>query len=286
MKFRIIENQREMFPVRVLSDVMGVSAAGYYAWRGRPESSRKAANRVLLSEIRRLHLAHRGRYGAPRIHAALRGLGHTASRGRVERLMRHHGIRAITPQRFRLCTTDSRHDLPIAPNRLDQKFAAERPNQVWLADVTYVPTGQGWLYLAVVLDLFTRKIVGWAMRDHLRAELTIAALTMAIQRQNPPPGLTHHSDRGSQYAAADYRKVLNAARMIQSMSRKGNCWDNAPMESCFGTIKTELVYQACYETRDAARRDLFAYIESYYNRQRLHSAIGYITPEQAERQAA
>jgi putative transposase len=229
---------------------------------------------------------HRGRFGAPRIHAALRGLGHTASRGRVERIMRHHGIQAIMPRRFRLCTTDSRHDLPIAPNRLGQNFAAGRPNQVWLADISYVPTSEGWLYLAVVLDLFTRKIVGWAMRDHIGAELTIAALTMAIQRQKPPPGLIHHSDRGSQYAAAGYRKVLNAARMIQSMSRKGNCWDNAPMESCFRTIKTELVYQACYESRDAARRDLFAYIEGYYNRQRLHSAIGYITPDEAERQAA
>ena len=204
----------------------------------------------------------------------------------VERLMRHQSIRAITPRRFRICTTDSHHDLPIAPNRLDQKFTAERPNQVWLADIAYVPTKEGWLYLAVVLDLFTRKIVGWAMRGHMRAELTIAALTMAIQRQKPLPGLIHHSDRGSQYAAADYRKVLGAAGMIQSMSRKGNCWDNAPMESCFGTLKTELVHLACYPTRDAARHDLFAYIEGYYNRQRLHSALGYITPEQAERQAA
>ena len=203
MKFGIIEDQREMFPVRVLCDVMGVSAAGYYAWRGRPESCRKAANRVLLSEIRRLHLAHRGRYGAPRIHAALRGLGHTASRGRIERLMRHHGIRALMARRFRLCTTDSRHDLPIAPNRLGQKFAAECPNQVWLADLTYIPTEEGWLYLAVVLDLFTRKIVGWAMRDHMQAELTIAALTMAIQRQKPPPGLIHHSD--SQRITASFR---------------------------------------------------------------------------------
>jgi putative transposase len=286
MRFRIIEDQREMFPVCVLCDVMGVSAAGYYAWRGRPESPRKAANRILLCEIRRLHLAHRGRYGAPRIHAALRGLGQKASRGRVERLMRHHGIRAIMARRFRPCTTDSRHDWPIAPNRLGQKFAAERPNQVWLADISYVSTGEGWLYLAVVLDLFTRKIVGWAMRDHMRAELTIAALTMAIQRQKPLRGLIHHSDRGNQYAAADYRKVLDAAGMIQSMSRKGNCWDNAPMESWFGTIKTELVHQACYPTRDAARHDLFAYIEGYYNRQRLHSALGYITPDEAERQAA
>jgi putative transposase len=276
MKFRIIEDQRKTFPVRVLCDVMGVSAAGYYAWRSRPESPRKTANRVLLSEIRRLHLAHRGRYGAPRIHMALRGLGQTASRGRIERLMRHHGIKAIGPRRFRVCTTDSHHDLPIAPNRLGQKFVAERPNQIWLADISYVPTSEGWLYLAVVLDLFTRKIVGWAMRDQMRAELTIAALTMAIQRQKPPPGLIHHSDRGSQYAAADYRKVLGAAGMIQSMSRKGNCFDNAPMESWFGTIKTELVRQACYPSRDAARHDLFGYIEGYYNRKRLHSAIGYI----------
>ena len=284
MKFRIIEDQRETFPIRVLCDVMGVSAAGYYAWRGRPESPRKTANRALLTEIRNLHLAHRGRYGAPRIDAALRDLGHTASRGRIERLMRHHGIRAA--RRFRTCTTDSRHDWPIAPNRLNQNFAADRPNQVWLADITYVPTSEGWLYLAVVLDLFTRKIVGWAMRDHIRAELTIAALTMAIQRQKPPPGLIHHSDRSSQYAATDYRKVLDGAAMIQSMSRTGNCWDNAPMESCFGTIKTELLHHACYPTREAARHDLFAYIEGYYNRQRLHSALGYITPEQAERQAA
>jgi putative transposase len=286
MKFRLIAAQRETFPVRVMCDVMGVSPAGYYAWRGRLECPRKTANRTLLIEIRRLLMAHRRRYGAPRIHAALRAEEHTASRGRVERLMRHHGIRAIMPRRFRVCTTDSRHDLPVAPNRLGQKFAAERPNQVWLADITYVPTEEGWLYLAIVLDLFTRKIVGWAMRDHMRTELTIAALTMAIKRQNPPQGLIHHSDRGSQYAATGYRKVLSAACMIQSMSRKGNCWDNAPMESCFGTLKTELVHQACYQSWHAARQDLFAYIEGYYNRQRLHSALGYITPEQAERQAA
>jgi putative transposase len=200
--------------------------------------------------------------------------------------MHQHGIRAMTPRRFRVCTTDSQHDLPIACNRLDQKFVASKPNQVWLADMTYVPTEEGWLYLAVVLDLCTRKIVGWAMRDHMRVEFTIAALTMAIQRQKPASGLIHHSDRGSQYAAADYRKILGKTGMVQSMSRKGNCWDNALMESCLGTLKTELVHEACYSTRDAARHDLFAYIEGYYNRQRLHSALGYITPEQAERQAA
>jgi putative transposase len=286
MKFRIIEDQRDTFKVRAMCDVLGVSPAGYYAWRGRPESLRKTANRALLTEIRRVHMAHRGRYGAPRVHATLRARGYMVSRGRVERLMRHHGIRARMRRQFRVRTTDSHHDLPIAPNLLEQTFVATRPNQIWLADITCVPTSEGWLYLAVVLDLFTRKIAGWAMRGHMRAELTIAALTMAIQRQKPLDGLIHHSDRGSQYAAADYRKVLGAAGMIQSMSRTGNCWDNAPMESCFGTLKTELVHQACYKTRDAARHDLFAYIEGYYNRQRLHSALGYITPEQAERQAA
>jgi len=223
MKFRLVEDQRETFPVRVLCSVLGVSPAGYYAWRGRPESPRKAANRALLTEIRRGHIARRRRYGAPRIHVALQAEGLTASRGRIERLMHQHGIRAITPRRFRICTTDSHHDLPIAPNRLDQKFVASRPDQIRLADMTYVPAEEGWLSLAVVLDLCTSKIVGWAMRDHMRVELTIAALTMAIQRQKPASGLIHHSDRGSQYAAADYRKVLGAAGMTPSMSRKGNC---------------------------------------------------------------
>jgi putative transposase len=203
-----------------MCDVLGVSPAGYYAWRSRPESHRKAVNRALLAEIRRVHAAHRGRYGAPRVHATLRAEGHTASRSRVERLMRHHGIRPRMRRQFRVPTTDSHHDLPIAPNLLEQTFVATRPNQIWLADITCVPTKEGWLYLAVVLDLFTRKIVGWAMRGHMRAELTTAA--MAIQRQKPSPGLIHHSDRGSQYAAADYRKVLGAAGMIPSMSRKGN----------------------------------------------------------------
>jgi putative transposase len=203
MKFRLIAAQREMFPVRIMCDAMGVTPAGHYAWRSRPESPRKAANHALLTEIRRVHTAHRGRYGAPRIHAALRAGGYMASRGRVEQLMRHCGIQAITPRRSRGCTSDSHHDLPIAPNRLDQKFAAERPNQIWLADITYVPTSEGWLYLAAVLDLFTRKFVGWAMREHMRVELTIAALTMAIQRQKPPSGLIHHSD--SQRINASFR---------------------------------------------------------------------------------
>ena len=286
MRFRFIEDHRDTWPVRVLCGALGVSASGYYAWRGRPESARAVANRALLGDIRRLHEQHRGRYGAPRIHAALRAEGRPVGRGRIERLMRRHGIRAKTPRRFRVVTTDSNHGLPIADNLLDQTFLATRPNQVWLADITYIATDEGWLYLATVLDLFTRKLVGWAMRDHLRQELTIAALTMAIQRQRPARGLIHHSDRGSQYAAGDYRALLEARGIVPSMSRKGNCWDNAPMESWFHTLKTELVHHTAYATRDAAKRDLFAYIETYYNRQRLHSALGYRTPEQAELQAA
>ena len=239
-----------------------------------------------LSDSRCLHSSHHGRYGSPRLQAALRAEGRQISRGRVERLMRAHGIRAIAGRRVRPVTTNSRHALPVAPNLLDRQFAVTRPNTVWLADMTYLPTGEGWLYLAAVLDLATRKIVGWSMRQHMRAELTCAALTMAIQRQQPPPGVLQHSDRGSQYAADDYRKLLSAAGMRQSMSRRGNCLDNAPMESFFHTLKVELVQQRRWATRDEARRDVFSYIEGYYNRQRIHSALGYQTPEQMEHNAA
>jgi transposase InsO family protein len=235
MKFRLIEDRRDTSPVRLMCNVMAVSPAGYYAWRGRPESPRKTANRALLTEIQRVHAAHRGRYGAPRVHATLCAEGHKASRCRVERLMRHHGIRAQTPRRFRVCSTaiticPFQHIgyircVHFAPNRLDRNFAVERPNQVWLAGIAYVPSDEGWLTLAAVLDPCTRKIIGWAMRDHMRAELTTAALTMAVQRQKPPQGLIHHSDRGSQYAAAEYRKLIKAAGMVQSMSRKGDCRD-------------------------------------------------------------
>lgn len=286
MRFRIIEDCRDEYPVRVLCDALGVSPSGYYAWRTRPESPRQAANRRLLDDIRRLHADHRERYGAPRIHAALRAPGRTVSRGRVERLMHRHGLRAQRPRAFRVCTTDSNHALPIAPNLLDRNFTPAAPNQVWLTDITYVPTDEGWLYLAVVLDLFSRKAIGWAMRDHLRTELPLAAFTMALQRQRPAPGLLHHSDRGCQFASAEYRKALKSHAITPSMSRKGNCWDNAPMERFFGSPKSELVHHRRYATREDAKRDLFAYIEGYDNQQRLHSAIGYITPEQDELQAA
>lgn len=283
MRFRQIEDQRDNWPVRVMCDALSVSPSGYYAWRSRPESPRKSANRALLVDIQRVHARHRERYGAPRIHAALRAEGQTVSRRRIERMMRHHGIRARVPRRYRVCTTDSKHSLPVAPNLLDQNFVADRPNQVWLADITYIPSAEGWLYLAVILDLFTRKVVGWAMRDHMRAELTIAALTMAIQRRRPRAGLIHHSDRGSQYAAGAYRDILRAAAITQSMSRKGNCWDNAPMESFFASLKKELVHGADFATRAEARAAIVEYIEVFYNTKRRHSSLGYVSPAEYER---
>ena len=286
MRFGFIEQHVGTWPVRLMCRVLDVSPSGYYAWRSRPDSVRTLANRQLLEDVRRLQACHKGRYGSPRMHAALRAEGRKVSRGRVERLMHRHGIRALAGRRYRPCTTDSQHALPVAPNLLQQDFASPAPNRIWLADITYLPTGEGWLYLAAILDLATRKVVGWAMRDHMRTELTMAALMMATQRQRPPHGLIQHSDRGSQYAATAYRNQLAEMGAIASMSRTGCCYDNAPMESFFHTLKVELVHKQRWATRDEARRDLFAYLEGYYNRRRIHSALGYRTPEHAERAAS
>ena len=281
MKFAFIEQHASTWPVNVMCRMLGVSRRGFYDWRSRAPSARTTANLALLQDVR-LQARHHGRYGSPRIHAALRAEGYQCSRGRVERLMRRHRIRALAGRRFRPCTTDSRHYLPIAPNLLAQCFVATAPNQIWLADITYIATGEGWLYLAAVLDLATRKIVGWAMRDHMRTELPLAAMMMAAQRQRPAPGLICHSDRGSQYAAGDYVEHLAVIGATPSMSRTGNCYDNAPMESFFHTLKVELVHQCRWATQAEARQALFGYIEGYYNRNRMHSALGYLTPEQAE----
>jgi putative transposase len=286
MRFRFIEDRRADYPVTLLCDVLGVSPAGYYAWRSRPESQRSAANRDLVDHIRRVHRNARGRYGSPRIHVELKAQGRGASRGRIERLMRRHGIRAIMARPRRVRTTDSSHDLPIAPNLLGRNFIATAPNRIWLADITYIETDQGWLYLAAVMDLYSRRIVGWAMADHLRADLPLTALAMAISAQRPGAGLIHHSDRGVQYASADYRKLMQSAGLRASMSRRANCYDNAPMESFFHTLKTELVHHRQYATRAEATQDIFAYIEGFYNRTRRHSAIGYISPIEMELKAA
>jgi transposase InsO family protein len=286
MSFSFIEDHRNSYPVRLMCDVLEVSPAGYYAWRDRPVSERSKSNAALLAEIRQIHQDSSGRYGSPRVHAALQRQGRGASRGRIERTMRQNGIRAITAKPRRVRTTDSRHDLPIAPNLIARDFTAAAPNRVWLADITYIPTAEGWLYLAAVMDLFSRKIIGWAMRDHMQVELASAALTMAIEQRRPQAGLIHHSDRGVQYASHAYRQTLSAAGIIPSMSRKADCYDNAPMESFFHTLKTELVHHRDYKTRAEARRDIFAFVEGFYNQTRIHSSIGYIPPIEMELKVA
>jgi putative transposase len=233
----------------------------------------------VAAEIRAAHEASRGRYGSPRVHAELRAHGRRVGRKRVARLMRGMGLSARRKRRFRR-TTDSTHAYPVAPNLLGRDFTASAPDRVWLADLTYIWTAEGWLYLAVVLDLFSRRVVGWAMADPLGHELALAGLDMAIARQRPAPGLIHHSDRGVQLAAHEYRKRLKQHGMLCSMSRKGDCWDNAPMESFYATLKGELVEERDYLTRDEARADVFQYVEGFYNRRRLHSGLGYLTPEQ------
>ncbi|MGY4167597.1 IS3 family transposase [Bradyrhizobium sp. USDA 4529] len=278
MSFRFTEDHRNMYPVRLMCEVLEVSPAGYYAWRTRPVSERTQANATLLAEVRQVYQDSGGRYGSPRIHAALTSQGRGTSRGRIERMMQRHGIRAIMAPPRRVRTTDSRHDLPIAPNMIMRDFAAPAPNRVWLADITYIPTAEGWLYLAAVMDLFSRKIVGWAMRDHMQVELASAALMMAIQQQRPQAGLIHHSDRGVQYASHAYRTALAGAGITASMSRKADCYDNAPMESFFHTLKTELVHHRSYQTRAEARRDIFAFIEGFYNRASEHPSA-YVVEE-------
>jgi putative transposase len=286
MKFYFVQEHCATWPVRVMCAVLGISVSGYYAWRNRAESKRTAANRQLLGEIRRIHADSSGVYGSPRIHAVLRRTGQPVGRSRVEILMRCAGLRGLAALPRRARTTHSRHSLPVAPNRLARNFTTQRPNQIWLADLTYIPTGEGWLYLAAVLDVCTRKIVGWSMRDTLHTEIALDALAMALQRQRPGAGLIHHSDRGIQYAAEVYRQTLAAANITPSMSRKGNCWDNAPMESFFHTLKTERVHHRIYATKEQAKRDLFAYIEGFYNSHRLHSTLGYLSPAERERAAA
>lgn len=260
-----------------MCQVLGVSRAGFYLWLKRPASSRNVENRQLLSEIRAIHQQSRGTYGSPRVYAELRAQSKHYGRNRIARLMREHRIQCKRKRKFR-ATTDSRHNFPTMENVLDRKFAVERPNKAWAADITYIPTKEGWLYLAAVMDLYSRKIVGWAMDKEIARPLVERALFMACANRSPVSGLLHHSDRGSQYACRDYQKLLKANGMICSMSRKGNCWDNAAMESFFGTMKTEWVHHRNYQTRSEAQSDIFDYIEVFYNRQRIHSALGYRSP--------
>jgi transposase InsO family protein len=283
MKFGFVDEHRGVWPVPLMCPVLGLSASGYHAWPASTESRRAAANRALIEDIRLIHAESCGPYGSPRVHVVLRSHCRRVGRSRIERLMRRAGLRGLAALPRRTRTTDSRHSYPIAPNRLGRNFQAAAPGQVWLADLTYIPTGEGWLYLAGILDMHTRKLVGWSMRDTLHTQIALEALTMAIKRQKPAPGLIHHSDRGIQYAAETYRSALAQSGITASMSRKGDCWANAPMESFFHTLKTERFHHRVYATRAEARRDLFGYIEGFYNSRRLHSALGYISPAEMER---
>jgi putative transposase len=262
--------------------VLEVSASGYYAWRDRPPSQRARANQKLVAEIRSIHAESRKTYGSPRIHAELVANGFQVGKNRVARLMRAEDIRARRKKK-RKSTTDSRHSYPIAPNLLGRNFQAEAPNQKWVSDITFIPTAEGWLYLAAILDLFSRKVVGWAMENTLESCLVEQAFRMAVQTRAHVDGLLHHSDRGSQYAGGPYRRLLADRHMQVSMSASGDCYDNAPMESFFSTLKCEHVHFQDYANRLEARTDIFAYIEGFYNRNRRHSSLGYLSPEEFER---
>jgi len=261
--------------------LLRVSASGYYAWRHRPDSTRMRENRKLLGEIGTIHAKSTGTYGSLRVRAELLDKGHDCGRHRVARLMRTAGIQGIPKRRFRR-TTKSSPALPVVPNLLAQDFTAAEPNQRWVADITYIRTGEGWLYLAVVLDLYSRKVVGWSLSPRLQRDLVLEALKMAIGRRPPLPGLIHHSDRGSQYASHDFQKLLRDHGIACSMSGAGNCYDNAVVESFFALLKRERVYRQTYRTRAEATTDIFQYIEIFYNRERRHSCASLMSPEQFE----
>lgn len=284
MKYWFMDQYRSCHGVQKMCRVIVASRSGYYRWRKQPRSKRQKENEKILMEIKESHKNSRGTYGSPRITKDLWANGIKCGENRVARLMKIHGLAGKAKKKFR-ATTNSKHDLPVAENHLNQNFAAEKPNTVWVSDITYIWTLEGWLYLVVILDLFSRQVVGWAMSDRLTSGFVIKALYQAIGRRRPASGCTFHSDRGVQYASADFQTVLKAHGFIQSMSRKGNCYDNAIAESFFHTLKIEHVYEYRYETRTEAIQSNFEYIEMFYNRQRRHSALGYQSPVSFELKA-
>jgi transposase InsO family protein len=271
-------------PLSELCAAFAVSRSGYYAWSKRLPSARQQANTELLEQIRILRQSEEGSYGSPRMTRELQARGHACSENRIARLMRRHGLRARAPRRFVPRTTDSDHDQPVAPNRLARRPAPGGPDQVWLQDITYVPTARGWMYLALVMDPWSRRIVGWAMAGHLRSELVVSALHMACTRRRPAAGVLVHSDRGVQYASRETREFLEHHGCVASMSRKGNPYDNAWMESAIGKIKNEVIGRTVPADHESARRQLFVGIESWYNQRRRHSSLGYQTPVAFETQ--
>jgi len=283
VKYSFIEEHRAWWRLGRMCRMLGVSKTGYFAWRYRPKSARADKDRALTTRIQAIHADSRKTYGSPRVHRELHAQGTPISRKRVERLMRAAALSVKPAARF-VVTTDSDHDLPVAPNLLEQDFTAEGSNQRWVTDITYVPTGEGWLYVAAILDLYSRKIVGWGMRERMDRGLVLAALQMAVSQRRPAAGLVHHSDRGSQYASRDYREALASHGMVASMSRRACCYDNAAMESFWHTLKVELIHRRSFQTRAEATQAIFEFIEVFYNRVRRHSSIGYVSPVEFERQ--
>jgi len=284
MKYWFMDQHRSCHGVKKMCRVIGASRSGYYRWRKQPQSKRQKENEKILMEIKESHKNSRRIYGSPRITNELHSKGIRCGKNRVARIMKIHGIVAKAAKKFR-ATTNSKHNLPVAENLVNQNFESDRPNKVWASDITYIPTMEGWMYLAVILDLYSRQVIGWAMSNCLSSGFLINALYQAIGRRKPGKGCIFHSDRGVQYASVDFRDVLKDYSFIQSMSRKGNCYDNAVAESFFHTLKTEHVYDYRYETRAEATQSIFEYIEMFYNRQRRHSALGYRSPVSFELEA-
>jgi putative transposase len=282
VRFGFMQEHRKRWPVSRMCSALKVTRAGFYAWRRRKPSARAVHQEKLLVKIRQVHAENRELYGSPRVHRALLIDGEHVSRNTVAKLMRRAKIRAKSRRGFVPRTTDSSHDQPVAANLLERDFTASSPNQKWLADITYIDTEEGWLYLAAVLDCYSRRIVGWSMSDSMPADLVSDALTMALLNRDPEPGLVHHSDRGSQYASDEMQGLLIRHGILVSMSRAGDCYDNAMMESFWATLKTELIHLEKYKTREQARQSIFEYIEVFYNRKRLHSSLGYTSPESFE----
>jgi putative transposase len=285
VKFAFIHAEKAKLPAAKLCRALSVSRSGFYAWSRRPPSMRVVGDARLVPMIRASHAQSRGTYGSPRVHKDLEALSFRVSRKRVARLMRSEGLAARRPRRYR-ATTDSRHALPVAPNVVARKFHAQEPNRLWVTDMTYVWTWEGWLFLAAIVDLFSRRVVGWALADHLRTDLPLEALGMALGIRQPARGLVHHSDQGCQYASAAYRSELEARGIVCSMSRVGDCWDNAVAESFFATLKTELIHRRPWPTKHEARAAIHDYIAAFYNPHRRHSALGYVSPMDYERQHA
>ena len=281
MKYACIDRRRDRYPVRMMCGLLNVSRSGYYAWRARPESPRTQRDRALMSKIRRIHAKSDGVYGSPRIQAELVAAGVRVGRHKVARLMRLERLRGCPKRRFRVTTQrDPSH--PVAKNLLKRNFSADAPNQRWASDITYISTHEGWLYLAVVMDLYSRRIVGWSMSRWMNRRIVLAALRMAIGARQPEAALIHHSDRGSQYTSDSFRDELAKHGIQCSMSSSGNCYDNAVVESFFGLLKRERVNRVRYRTRDEARADLFDYIEVFYNRKRRHGYLGNVSPADFE----